>query len=362
MEQSVPFFQSTHFYESMAMLMETVGCTRTWFTLHSSFGMAHSSMMTQLKRLVQREIARQRKEMSTVTTTSILMLPIVVGLTVALILVVFFLLMTLIVLPLSSAIVPSDPLFDSNRTLSVRPRRALGRFIYTERGLNFAENFLTNPLTYVTGFNLFLGMLLLIVLAAPRPVRCRKKSDSFYKLLGAIAYIALLGLSYGTPLATTLPIPFWILYAVFAFGIVTLLVHAYVPSPAYYSDLQHTRYDHWWTGRDFPNYFQALFSLFLTRIGAPFGFVLDIGTEMVANRWLWRGLSPAEQRTLMAVLTALADHDELRARSLLANHPPTVSGQVIYVLNKLDIASPAQRKLLLTSRGEQAIFAIGRSP
>jgi len=322
--------------------------------------MTPSHETTQINRLLKREIVRQRKEMSTVNNTSILMIPLVVGITVAVFLIGFFCIMAFVLIPLSTLIVPSEPL---SERVSLRPRRALfGRLIMTTRGLHFTENFLISPITYATGFNFFLGMLLLIVWADPRPSRCRKPSDSVYKLLGGLFYVMILGLSYGTQLAVNQPFLFWLTYIFLSIVVVALLINAHVPNPSYYSDLEHTRYNHWWTRSRFPTYFHALFSLLLAKIGGPFGFVLDSCSEMVTNRWLWRGLSPKEHETLTGVLTALGMNDERRARSLLLGQSPAIAGQVVYALNKLNLVLPAQRKLQLTSRGEQFVQAAMRSP
>ncbi|MEM7769755.1 MAG: hypothetical protein AAGA75_08635 [Cyanobacteria bacterium P01_E01_bin.6] len=315
-----------------------------------------------INRFLKQEMTRQRKEMNTVNTTSLFMIPIVVGLTVAIFLIGFFLIMAFVLIPLSNLVVPSEPLMNSTQG-SWRPRRALAsRLLMTTRGLKFTENFLISPITYITGFNAFLGVLLLIVWVDPRPTRCRKTSDSPYKLVAALIYAALLGFSYGTTFVQFQPLLFWLLYSVLSAVIIALLANAYVPNTAYYSDLEHTRYEHWWTRPRFPTFLHALLSLLLIKIGPPFGFLLDTCTEMVSNRWLWKGLSPTEQTTAIAVLTALGNRDERRARSILIGQPPAIAGKIVYVLSKLNLALPAQRQLQLTSRGEQLVQAAMRSP
>ncbi|NER78135.1 MAG: hypothetical protein F6K42_00880 [Leptolyngbya sp. SIO1D8] len=323
--------------------------------------MASSSRKSDLKRLLQREIARKRKEANTFNSTSLLVIPTVVVITVALFLLTVFLLMTWVVLPLSNLISPSDPLLNSRR-ISIRPgRAAAARLLFTQRGMNFTENYLTNPLTYATGFNVFIGILLLIVLADPRPSRFRKPSDSLYKLVAAIAYAANLGLCYGTSIATGQTALFWLAHSVLGVLTIALLVNAYVPSPAYYSDLKHIHYEPWWQQSQLPSQFHALLSLLLAKIGPPFEFVLDSCGEIISNRWLWKGLKPAEQSTALGVLTALDIQDERRARSLLFSQSPEISGHVIYALKKLDLVESIQRKLHLTSRGEQFMQAARRS-
>ena len=322
--------------------------------------MTQSSGLPHLKRLFQRELVRQRNEMNTVLSTSVVMVPLVLIITVGTCLMFFFASMALVILPLSNLIVPSESHL-SDTSFRFGRRRAFARLLFTTRVTNFTNSFFINPLTYVTSFNIFLGLLLLIVCADPRPIKCSKPTDKTYKLIAMGGYTAMLGLSYGTTLVKMQTSLFWLIYSVLALVIMIVLIKAHIPNIAYYSNLQHTRYQHWWTQPAFPTYVHALLSLLLVKIGSPFGFLLDSCEKLITNQWLWKGLNSTELETIFAVLTALGNNDERRVRSILASKPNKISGQVIHILNQLDLASPKQHKLQLTARGEKFMQAAMRT-
>lgn len=211
--------------------------------------------------------------------------------------------------------------------------------------LLFALSFVDLPLidhlgyerSFVTGVNLCLAFMGASYFLRPKEKYHRRTDDSIWLLVGAGMFGGILALSYLTPLATTHPAWFWLLYLMLALIMLGCIGHAYQPQDDYYLG--------WTFGpllMDDP--FTIQDDIDRAHIGLGFAasmshLVLESYGAIIADSWLRRGLLESELNDSVAVLQGLSARDATGVTAHMRTLSRRSAIDIVRALVKLELVT-----------------------